>query len=336
MRETAFVKQNTSRWQQFEEMLAGREATNPDLLADLFVQLTDDLAYARTHYPNSQTTLYLNNLTAKVHQSIYRNKKEDRGRIWRFWKYELPMEMYAARKQLLYSFLIFAAAALIGCVSAAHDDRFVRLIMGDGYVDMTLENIEKGDPMGVYKQEGETLMFLGITINNVYVSFITFLWGGANGGIPWFLLLSFGTGFSLLRNGIMLGSFQYFFYQKGLLWESALTIWIHGTLEISAIVIAGCAGIVMGNAVFFPGTYTRFESFKQGAVRGMKIIIGLVPVFITAGFLEGFVTRHTEMPTILKLAIILTSAFFVVYYFIIYPRQLHRGLPQPPPKEGAF
>jgi len=324
MREAAFVKQNTPRWQTFEEMLATRQAHNPDLLADLFVQLTDDLSYARTHYPNSQTTLYLNNLTAKVHQSIYRNKKEEKGRIFRFWKYELPLVMYQVRKPLLYSFLIFAVAALIGGLSAAHDDRFVRLIMGDAYVDMTLENIEKGDPMGVYKQEGETLMFLGITLNNIYVSFITFVWGGANGSIPWFLLLSFGTGFSLLRNGIMLGSFQYFFYQKGLLLESALTIWIHGTLEISAIIIAGCAGIVMGNSVFFPGTYTRFESFKQGAQKGLKIIIGLVPVFITAGFLEGFVTRHTEMPAVAKLAIILTSAFFIVYYFIIYPIQLHR------------
>ncbi len=320
MREAAFVKQNTPRWQKFEALLVSKQAYNPDQLADLFVQLTDDLSYARTHYPTSQTTLYLNNLTAKVHQSIYRNKKEEKGRIVRFWKQELPLLMFDVRKQLLYSFLIFGVAVVIGAVSSAHDDRFVRLILGDGYVEMTLENIKKGDPMGVYKQEGETLMFLAITMNNIYVSFITFVWGG----FPWCMLLSFGTGFSLIRNGVMLGAFQYFFYQKGLLFDSALTIWIHGTLEISAIIIAGCAGIVMGNSVFFPGTYTRMESFKDGARKGLKVIIGIVPIFIVAGFLEGFVTRHTEMPTALKLAIILTSAFFIVFYFIIYPMQLHK------------
>ncbi|MDJ1503941.1 stage II sporulation protein M [Xanthocytophaga agilis] len=324
MREASFVKQNTPRWQQFEEMLISHQASNPDQLAELFVQLTDDLSYARTHYPNSQTTLYLNNLTAKVHQSIYRNKKEDKGRLIRFWKEELPLLMYASRKQLLYSFLIFFISVIIGAVSAAHDDRFVRLILGDGYVEMTLDNIEKGDPMGIYKQEGETLMFLAITKNNIMVSFITFVWGGFQGIMPVFLLLSFGTGISLVNNGIMLGAFQYFFYQKGLLLESALTIWIHGTLEISAIIIAGCAGIVMGNAVFFPGTYTRMESFKRGAMTGMKIAVGIVPIFIVAGFLEGFVTRHTEMPIVLKLAIILTSAFFIAYYFVIYPMQLHK------------
>ncbi len=320
MREAAFRKQNIPRWQQFEQMLASDQARNPDVLADLFIQLTDDLSYARTHYPNSQTTLYLNNLTAKIHQSIYRNKKEEKGRVVRFWAYELPELMYGVRKQLLYSFLIFAISVAIGCISAAHDDRFVRLILQDGYVDMTLENIEKGDPMSVYKQEGQSLMFLHITLNNIYVSFRTFVWGG----FPWGILLSFGTGFSLVSNGVMLGTFQYFFYQKGLLWESALTIWIHGTLEISAIIIAGCAGLVMGNSVFFPGTYSRLESFKQGARKGLKIIIGLVPVFIIAGFLESFVTRYTEMPTALKLIIILTSAFFILYYFIIYPMLLHR------------
>lgn len=324
MREAVFIKQNTPRWQQFEEMLRSTQAQKPDLLADLFIQLTDDLSYARTHYPTSQTTLYLNNLTAKVHQSIYRNKKEEKGRIVRFWAYELPELMYSVRKPLLYAFLIFAVSIVIGCVSSANDDRFVRLILGDMYVNMTLDNIEKGNPMGVYKDESQAWMFLYITLNNIYVSFMTFLWGGANGGIPWFLFLSFGTGFSLVRTGIMVGTFQYFFYQKGLLWESALTIWIHGTLEISAIIIAGCAGIVMGNAVMFPGTYSRLESFKVGAKKGLKIAIGLVPIFITAGFLEGFVTRYTEMPTFLKLFIILTSAFFILFYFVIYPWQLHR------------
>jgi hypothetical protein len=49
MREAVFIKKNTPRWQQFEELLASRSRNNPDQLAGLFVQLTDDLSYARTH-----------------------------------------------------------------------------------------------------------------------------------------------------------------------------------------------------------------------------------------------------------------------------------------------
>lgn len=315
MREALFIKKNTPRWQQFESLAAGRSASNPDTLADLFIQLTDDLSYARTNYPDSQTTVYLNNLTAKVHQSIYRNKKEEKRRFVTFWKYELPLLFYSVHKQLLYSFTIFLAAAIIGAVSAAHDKTFVRLILGDGYVNMTLENIEKGDPMAVYKSKGQLDMFFMITLNNIFVSFKAFAYG---------LFFSIGTIYILLSNGIMLGAFQYFFHQEGLLVTSVLSIWIHGTLEISAIVIGGCAGLVMGNSLLFPGTYSRLDSLKIGAKKGLKIIIGLVPIFIMAGFLESFITRLTEWHWFFKLSIILLSASFIIYYFVLYPIQLNK------------
>ncbi|WP_066832491.1 stage II sporulation protein M [Rufibacter ruber] len=313
MREAAFVKQNSAKWKRY----AAEPTTNPDELADRFIELTDDLAFARTFYPDSDTTHYLNSLTGKMHQAIYRNKKEQGNRFFLFWKQELPLLFRQHHRQLLYAFLIFAVACLIGALSAAYDDSFVRLIMGDRYVNMTIANIRKGDPMAVYKQAGEAEMFLQITMNNVYVSFLAFVAGA---------VLSVGTFYVLFRNGVMLGAFQYFFYKYGLLGTSALTIWIHGTLEISAIVIAGCAGFVMGNSILFPKTFSRLESFKRGAKQGLKIVVGLVPVFITAGFLEGFVTRHTEMPLFLSLTIILGSAAFIVYYFIYYPYRLHAKL----------
>ena len=164
--------------------------------------------------------------------------------------------------------------------------------------------------MAVYKQMGEVDMFLKITINNVMVSFRVFAVG---------VFSAFVTGLMLFYNGVMLGSFQYFFYEQGLFLDSFLTIWIHGTLEISAIVIAGAAGLVMGNSLIFPGAYPRTVSFMRGAKRGLKIVVGLVPVFIAAGFLEGFVTRHTGMPAVVKICIIAFSAFFISYYFIIFP-----------------
>jgi uncharacterized membrane protein SpoIIM required for sporulation len=320
MREAAFVKQNEQRWEQFESLLRQPGSANPDALADYFVRLTDDLAYAQTHYPQSNTARYLNNLAAQVHQAIYRNKKEDRGRVGRFWKTELPQLYYEARRPLLYAFLIFVLSMGVGALSTAHDDTFARLILGDAYVNMTLDNIERGDPMGVYKDMQQSNMFFAITFNNVRVSFLAFVLG---------LLASVGTGFVLFYNGVMVGAFQYFFYQKGLLLTSFLTIWTHGTLEISAIVLAGAAGLVMGNSLLFPGTYPRGESFRRGARRGLKMVIGLVPIFIAAGFLEAFVTRLTEWPMAAKLAIVASSACFIVYYFIIYPLTLNQHGTEP-------
>ena len=78
----------------------------------------------------------------------------------KFWKYELPLIVRASHSQLLYAFLFFAVSILIGVLSARHDETFVRIILGDGYVNMTLENIQRGDPMAVYKDSKQLDMFL--------------------------------------------------------------------------------------------------------------------------------------------------------------------------------
>lgn len=313
MREVTFLKKNADKWKEFETFLSSKENINPDKLAALFIELTDDLSYSRTFFPESKTTQYLNSLTARVHQSIYKSKKERKERFFRFWKYEAPLLFYKHRLKIAISFSIFFISMLMGVVSSAGDSGFVRLIMGDGYVNMTLENIDKGDPMAVYKQMNGVDMFLGITFNNIRVSFIAFVYG---------ILISFGTGWVLMSNGIMLGAFQYFFHIHHLLFESILVIWIHGTLEISAIIIAGAAGLVLGNSILFPGTYSRRQSFIIGSKEGLKIIVSLVPIFITAGFLESFVTRFTGMPIYLSLTIIISSAIFVIWYFVIYPYRI--------------
>ena len=313
MREAVFLRLNEAKWQQYES----QPPAGPDELAARFVELTDDLAYAQTFYPGSPTTRYLNDLTARQHQAIYKNKTESTGRFREFWRQELPLLVARHHRTLAVSFVLFTVFTLLGVLSAVYDDTFVRVVLGDAYVNKTLENIERGDPMAVYKSMSETPMFLLITINNIYVSLVAYALGAT---------LGVGTVWALFRNGLMLGSFQYFFYQKGVLLPSLLTIWIHGTLEISAIVLAGGAGFVMARGLLFPGTYSRADSFRQAARDGLKLAIGLVPIFIVAGFLESFVTRHTEMPVWLSLAIIGSSAAFIVWYFIIYPRQLRRRL----------
>ncbi len=317
MREVSFLQKNAEKWKEVESFLSSKDKINPDKLADLFIELTDDLSYSRTFYPNSKTTQYLNSLTAKVHQSIYKSKKERKERFIQFWKYETPLLFYKHRMKIIVAISIFFISMLIGVVSSAGDSGFVRLIMGDSYVNMTLENIDKGDPLAVYKQMNGVDMFLGITFNNVRVSFIAFMFG---------LLMSFGTAWVLMSNGIMLGAFQYFFHIHDLLFESVLVIWIHGTLEISAIIIAGAAGLVLGNSILFPGTYSRIQSFRIGSKEGLKMVVSLVPIFIIAGFLESFVTRHTGMPVFLSLTIILGSLVFVIWYFIIYPIKIYNKI----------
>ena len=117
----------------------------------------------------------------------------------------------------------------------------------------------------------------------------------------------------------MLGVFHTFLYDQGALGTSLLAVYVHGTIEISSIVVAGAAGLVMGNSLLFPGTYSRKVAFVKGAIRGLKIVVGLVPFFIVAGFLESFVTRYTNMPLVVNLGIIGLSLALIIGYFLIWP-----------------
>lgn len=313
MKEAAFIKQNKARWEEFEKVIKTPRQAQPDKLAELFIQLTDDLSFARTQYPESRTTQYLNSLASKVHLEIYKNKREESNRFITFWKYELPEVMYHTRKPLFYAFVIFVIAGTMGAVSTIYDDTFVRLILGDAYVNMTLENIRNGNPTKVYSSQSELMMFFYITWNNILVSFRVFVFG---------VFASLGTGFYLFYNALMVGTFIMFFYQQNQLGQALPVILLHGTIELTSIVIAAGAGFTMGNSLLFPGTYSRLASFKQGAVKGLKIVMGLVPFFILAGFIESFITRYAFMHWSLKASVIVFSAVLMVYYFLIYPVRL--------------
>lgn len=320
MREVAFIKQNKEKWLDFENAIFGKTLKNPDELASLYIHLVNDLSYAQTYYPKSKTILYLNNLAAKAFQKIYKTKREDTNRFVHFWKIEVPMIVYHYRRYVFYAFALFLSFIAIGALSAAYDDTFVRLILGDNYVNMTLENIEAGDPVAVYKSGSNWGSAFGITLNNLYVGMLSFIYG-VFGGI--------GTGYVLLNNGIMLGAFQFFFYREGVFWESVHGIWIHGSMEIFAIVIEGAAGLILGASILFPKTYSRLTSFKIGMKDGVKILISTFPFTVLAGILEGYVTRYSNtMPNWLSVGIILITLSIISFYYLIYPHLVHKKLKQ--------
>lgn len=309
MREGLFLKKNIDKWKKYQY----EKPSDPDEMAQQFTELVNDLGYAKTFYPQSKVTQYLNGLASRIYLSIYRNKKEESSRILRFWKTELPLIFRKHRLEILISFSIFVFFALLAAFSAAHDQQFVRGILGDGYVEMTEDNISRGDPFGVYKNDSELNMFFYIALNNIYVSYRMFVMG---------FLLGLGSVKELFSNGVMLGAFQYLFFSKGLGWSSILVIWIHGTIEISCIILAGAAGLIIGRSILFPGTYKRIQSLMRGGKDGVKIMIGITPLILMAAFLEGFVTRHSGMPQLISVSILLISLSFMIWYVVIYPARL--------------
>ena len=316
MREVAFIKQNKEKWLEFEQAIFGKSKKNPDELANLYIHLVNDLAYAQTYYPKSKTTVYLNYLASQTYQKIYKTKREDSNRLLYFFKTEVPLLVYEYRRYILYAFIFFTILTSIGVVSALNDDTFPRLIMGDDYVNMTLENIKDGNPVAVYKSGSNWGSYIGITWNNLKVGALSYFSG---------IFFGIGTFFVLLQNCVMLGSFQTFFYQQDVFWESVRGIWIHGSMEIFGMVIEAGAGFALGASILFPKTFSRFNSFKIGFKNTFKIFLSTMPFTVMAGFLEGFITRYSiDMPHLLSVGIILTTLGLISFYYLIYPFIVHK------------
>ena len=312
MRESHFIDQNNKKWADIESELES-ESKDPEKLSRLFVELTDDLSYSRTYYKNRSVRVYLNQIAQRLFQDIYKNQSVGAQGFVKFWREDLPLAVFYSRRSFLISFLVFAFAVGVGIFSSIKNPGFCESILGEDYVSMTLENIENGDPMAVYKSHDELDGFLMITQNNIRVAFMSFVSG---------IIAAMGTILVLLYNGVMVGAFQYFFVEYGYFQESFLTIWQHGTLEISSIIISGAAGLTLGRGLLFPGSYSRMQAFRLSGMQSLKIMMGVIPILIMAGFIEGFFTRHTEVPDLLRLVVIILSLTFVLFYFGWFPRRV--------------
>lgn len=313
MREALFIKKNKDRWLKYQQ----EAPEDPDEMAAGFTQLVDDLAYAKTFYPSGKITSFINAEASRIYLAIYKNRKEESNRLITFWKYDLPLTIGKHHRVVLFSFLFFMVFACIGYFVSGKDESVARSIFGDTYVDHTQDNIAKGNPFGIYEHGNAFLSWISLMIHNIRVSLLMFA-SGIFCGIP--------TLYMTIQNSIMLGVFDQFFAARGYGLDFWLVVFVHGTLEITALILSCAAGIVLGKSFLFPGTIRRIDAFKQGAKDGVKIMVGLMPVFGLAAFFEGFITRLYNDLSVLTTLVFALSVVFVIWYFIIYPIRLGRKL----------
>ena len=313
MREALFIKKNKDRWLQNQQS----PSTDPDEMAKEFTQMVEDLAYAKTFYPSGKVTQFINAEASRMYLAIYRNRKEESNRIVRFWKYSLPLTFYKHRKALLFTFIVFLAFFAFGYFASSRDESFTASVLGPDYIAETKRNIAAGNPFGIYEGGTPFWMWMYIMINNIKVAIIE-IFAGIFAAIPALLLMS--------KNAVMVGVFDEMFASRGLGLNFWMVVFVHGTLEITAIIFAGGAGLILGKSYIFPGTISRLESFKQGAKDGVKIIVGMMPILALAAFFESFITRLYNDLSILTTTVFGLSVIFVLWYFIIYPIRLGRRM----------
>jgi len=320
LREALFIKKNKDRWLRNQEL----PSADADEMARDFIQLVDDLAYAKTFYPSGKVTRYINTQASKIYLNIYKNRKEESNRLIGFWKYDLPLTIRRHQRTILFCFSLFVIFFIIGFFLSKQDENLARDFFGDDYVDHTLSNIEKGNPFGIYEHGNPFMSWLGIMVNNILVSLRIFGMG---------IFLGVPTLYDLCWEGTRVGVFDQMFAGKGLGIQFFLVVFVHGTLELTSFIIAAAAGVILGKSFLFPGTIKRLDAFKNGAKDGVKIIVGLLPVFALAAFFEGFITRLYNDISILTTIIVSLSVIFIIWYFVIYPIRLGRRMATHPGEE---
>ena len=271
-------------------------------LALLYRQTAADLSSAREHRVDAQLAAYLNQLLGRAHNLIYSGvRPRPRGAL-HFYRAVFPQVFRATWRYTLAATMLFAIGAAVGTALSAADPGFQRFVLGGRMMD-TIERREMWTH-GIVAIK--PLASSAITTNNLSVSFAAFALGVTAG---------IGTAWMMLLNGVLIGVIGVACFRAGL----SLSLWSfvapHGALELPAIFIAGGAGLILARGLLDPGTLPRRESLAAAGRVAVRLLLGVVPLLIVAGAIEGFVSPES-IPPAAKFA--LGASLFVLLLLYLF------------------
>ena len=262
--------------------------TYPELseLGLLYRQIAADLASVREDPLSRIWAGYLNQLLARAHNLIYMGRAARPSYILDFYGREFPRLFRRTWKYTGLAFALFLAGAMAGFFASLADPSLQRFFLGpemSGTIDrreMWTHSVLTIKP----------LASSAIMTNNLSVSFVMFALG-IMGGI--------GTVYLLAMNGVLMGVIGAACWQAGM----SLQLWSfvapHGVLELPAVFIAGAGGLLLARGLLFPGELPRRESLTYYGGQGVRLALGIIPLLVLAGVLEGFFSP-SYLPTAAK------------------------------------
>lgn len=315
----SYVMANNAEWQRLEELVAEAQKKRRKLKGEELDELlaryqraSAHLSHVRTTYADPLVTQRLTRIVSAARAVIYGSQPKARGAFISFFSSTFPAAVWSARVFIFLSTLAFVIPAIVTAVWLANSDAAIEAIappaLREAYVEEEFEAYYSSAPASEFATR--------VLINNIQVSFLAFVIG-----IMWM----FPTVLILAFNGANLGYAAGLFYAAGEAPKFWGLILPHGLLEISAILVAGGAGMQMGWALIKPGDRTRGDALTEEAKRAASIVIGLIVVFICAGLIEGFVTP-SPLDTWARVSIG-AAAFlaFWSYVFALGPQAMARG-----------
>ncbi len=288
MQHDSFVRARQSGWQRLEQLLhdldrRGWRSLPPaklEELSSLYLQASSDLALAATHFPQGQTHRYLNSLVARSHARLYGVRTTSWRDIFHFFWRQVPETFWRLRRAVLMAFLLFFIGALAGVATAKWQPQYAAAMLPQQFREIVAQgDLPEPGRHGVPLSQAP-VMSTAIMLNNIQVAAFSFALGVTAG---------LGTVYVLLQNGALLGVLAAVFQHQWAVrfWSLILP---HGLLELTAIFIAGGAGLHFAAGLIRPGDRPRSESMARHGREAITLVVAAIPMLVLAGFIEGFIT----------------------------------------------
>jgi uncharacterized membrane protein SpoIIM required for sporulation len=330
MRFEEFVARRQESWRDLEAgirqarrgRLRGMSAEELERFGMLYRRTAGDLAIAARDFPGQPVTEYLNSLLTRAHPLLFRGPSPRLTRVVGFYAVELPRAVRAARRYLYASLGLFALGALAGWLAVVLRPDLVASLVPPQVLDGLAQGHLGNDALRQYAPA----LAAFIIQNNVLVSLVALV-SGIGLGLP--------TAYLLASNGWMLGTLGAAVHQAGYDAGFWALIVPHGAIEISVIIIAGAAGLMIGDSLLRPGLLRRLDSLTRAAQRALVLALGAAPLLVIAGLIESFVTP-SDLAGGAKLAVGAVTGVLMWSWLLLAGRSRSRpragvGRPAPAP-----
>ena len=312
-----YITHNRSGWDRLAELTRaaqsrqGLRSHEVDELVGLYERTSGQLSYSQNRFSDPTLTLELNTLVARAHAAIYRKTSSNRASIRRFFTAHFPAAFWHLRYQIVAATLVFVVPAVVSALWLASNEQALDLAISAQeraeLVDHDFEAYYSSEPASQFAAE--------VQLNNIQVSFLAFAGG---------VLMGLGAVFVLILNGLNLGVVWAVFIDAGQQEHFWGLILPHGLLELTAVFVAGGAGLNLAWSLIAPGDRTRGVAFGEAARRSGVVVIGLVLCFLAAGFIEAFVTP-SSLPTAARIMIGLAAEAAFLTYVVVLGRSAARN-----------
>ena len=312
MTQRSFVEKRRDGWARLEELISAAqrgglrrlEAEQVAELGRLYRWVTSDLAYADGHRFDPALRAYLNRLTARAHAYVYGGGVErGRARIVRFYTTVFPCEVRRSGGYILACGALFVLTAAVAYWLVVVKPSNVYALLPAALITPIHKSLH--DSNFAFDRDYASTMSAAIIWNNVRVASMCFAGG---------MTLGLFTIYELIITGFMVGGMGALFANAGFGLDYFATIAPHGTIELTSIVIAGAAGLLLEAGVLAPGRLRRIDALKANAQRAGMLILGVISMLVVAGLIEGFYSPQ-RFPPVARLAMGAVTAVAMAWYF---------------------